>query len=185
MGIFKLFKKKKKEQPKSIERQAVNQYLEILSQFEVYEQQGWIAIAPTQHRVTVAQHLAALFSDNGESLGNFFRGLTMYATYQLTHIVTHQAFAKAELDAIAQKRQELGRDLTEEETKVAKIQAYADHDIRSVINRDIWFDIHVITPHNEPMVIARVQNGEVNILSVKEPEESDESNDTNTSNKPN
>ena len=171
MGIFNLFKKKKpqpKPQPKQDNALREKLYLDILAQYEAYEQEGWIAIAPMQHRVTVAQQLSALFAKDADCLMTFFRGLALYATYQQAHIVTNSVLAKAELEAIAKRRQELGRDLTAEELKIAKMQAYADQDIMQVIDRDIWFDIHVITPNNDPVVIAHVENGEVNIISVKE-----------------
>lgn len=167
--MFSFFKKKKKTVAKTEDVALRNKlYLDILSQFEEYEQRGLICVAPLNHRITVAQQLAALFTSNVGALQSFLNGVSLYGIYQFAHITTNQVLAEAELTALQKRKQELGRDLTDIETKLTKIQAHADLDASQVINREIYFDIAVVSPDQEPVVLARVKDGKPEILYVKE-----------------
>lgn len=170
MSIFsKLFRKKQK--PESAQEDIILRsklYLDILSQYEQYEQQGLVCIAPLNHRITVSQQLAALFSKDAACLQSFLKGLALYGIYQYARVSANLTLAKAELEAIQQKQKELGRELSDTEQKLAKMQAYADSDASQIINRNLYFDIAVVSPDQQPVVIARVADGNVTILSVQE-----------------
>ena len=169
MSFLSRFKKKQKQaQPKEDPVLRSKLYLDILTQFEQFEEQGLIALAPLHHRVTVSQQLAALFAKDASTLQSFLNGVSLYGIYQFAHVMTNQVLAKAELEARQKKQQELGRELTESDAKLAKMQAYADSDVSQVINRDIYFDIAVVSPDQEPVVLARVKDGHPEILYVKE-----------------
>lgn len=166
--MFKRFKKKPKTHPQPASAVRSDLLISVLKQYEDFEQRGLLCIAPLQHRVTVAQELAALFSKDAETLQNFLNGVSLYGIYELSRLLTNQILAKVELEAKEAKRKQLGRELTQEEASVARMQAFANSNAFDIINKDIYFDVTIVTPQQEPVVIARVENGKVEILSVKE-----------------